>query len=177
MKNSITIWGACLVLVTMTCCNAAPAALPQETVPLAASEPSKLSSTSASLFLDTGAVDAASPAPHVARSRLVKLNLSLLLADDGQPRSLALPAEIQLDLFPEVHYTGIIEQVQNEGDAISWIGHLKEIEYSELTMVYTGGIFIAHFASPQGVYEVSLMGDDVYRIIQVDQSKLEGGDG
>ena len=44
-------------------------------------------------------------------------------------------------------------------------------------MILTGGVFIAHIASPAGIYEVSSVGDDMYLIIQVDQSQMQGGDG
>ena len=43
-------------------------------------------------------------------------------------------------------------------------------------MVYTGGVFIGHFASPLEVYEVSLVQDDLYRVILIDQSKFQGGE-
>ena len=85
--------------------------------------------------------------------------------------------EVELNLFPDVILTGVIKQITQEDGVISWIGYLKDVEYSELTMVFTGGVFIAHFASPLGVYEVSNAGNDVYRIVLIDQTKLPGGEG
>lgn len=116
------------------------------------------------------------PAPHVARSRIVKLNLSLLLDEQGQARPLPPNAEITLSLFPDVNYTGVIEGMQQEGDGYTWTGHLKDVEYSQMYMVYTSGVFIGHFASPAGVYEVSNVGGDLYQIILIDQSQFQGGD-
>jgi len=113
----------------------------------------------------------------VARLRFIRVNYSLLLDANGLPRPLKLGSEITINLFPDVTYTGVIEQVNDDGGVISWTGYLKDVEYSQLTMVYTSGVFIGHFASPAGVYEVSTVGDDLYRVLQIDQQKLQGGEG
>jgi hypothetical protein len=130
--------------------------------------------TGSGLFLDAGSAGAPPPPANAARSRLVRLNLGLLLESDGQARDLPAGTEIELNLFPDQTYTGVIEQVQQEGETYSWTGHLKDVEYSSLTMVYTGGIFIGNFASPAGVYEVANAGDDLYQIILIDPSKFQG---
>jgi hypothetical protein len=131
---------------------------------------------SGDLFIAAGAGAGATPPPHTVRSRLVKLNLSLLLDANGQPRNLAPNSELALNLFPDVTYTGVIEDVQQEGDGYRWAGHLKDVENSQMYLVYTAGVFIGHFASPAGVYEVSNVGGDLYRIVIIDQSQFQGGD-
>ena len=108
---------------------------------------------------------------------MVKINRSLLLDDQGQALHLAPDAEVRLNLFPDVSYTGVIERIEQQGDGYSWVGHLKNVDTSELFIVYTAGVFIGHFASPGGVYEVSSAGDDLYRIVMVDQSKLHKQEG
>jgi hypothetical protein len=43
-------------------------------------------------------------------------------------------------------------------------------------MIITEGIFIAKIASPEGVYEVSNIRGDLYRVILINQEKLPGGE-
>ncbi len=81
------------------------------------------------------------------RSRFVKINLDLLMDETGQARDVK---EIIFNLFPDVTYTGVIEQVEQSGDSISWSGYLKDVDTSYFTMVYTSGVFMGHFASPLG---------------------------
>jgi hypothetical protein len=144
--------------------------------PFAVSQPTPImeSSTNTSIFLDTDAVLADPTDGHIQRWRAVKINLALLIDETGQTHNVK---EFTINLFPDVTYTGVIEQVEQAGDVYSWSGYLKGIEYSYFTMVYTSGAFMGHFASPLGVYEAAFARDDIYRVIQIDQSKFPGGEG
>lgn len=153
--------------------SATPQILPSESVSMATD---RAAAGSSALFTDASSASAPAAPANAARSRLVRINLGLLLTDDGQPRDLPAGTTITLNLFPDVSYEGVIERIGREGDGSSWTGHLQGVEYSALTMVYTGGVFIGHFASPLGVYEVSLVQDDLYRVILIDQSKFQGGE-
>lgn len=133
--------------------------------------------SSNSLFIESKSVGVIDEAPYIVRYRFVQLNLDLLLDENQQALKLKPKTEIQINLFPDATYTGVIERVEDSGDAITWVGYLKDVEFSELTMVYTGGVFIGHFASPDGVYEISLAGEDLYRIVKIDQTLLPGGEG
>ena len=133
--------------------------------------------TTPALFLDAAGGAGGSTGPEVTRARWVKINGSLLLNRRGEPRKLPENAEITINLFPDTTYVGVIERVEEEGGSISWTGHLKDVETSELFIVYAADVFIGHFASPLGVYEVSNTGGDLYEVIQIDQSKLPGGEG
>lgn len=157
-----------------------PVACTGETVmtvePLAISQPTPIMGTidNNSIFLNT---DAALPEPtdvHIARWRVVQINLALLIDDAGQARDVK---EITVNLFPDVTYTAVIEQVEQAGGVYSWSGYLKGVELSYFTMVYTSGAFMGHFASPLGVYEAAYAQGDLYRVIQIDQSKFPGGEG
>ena len=130
---------------------------------------------SVGLFLDGGSSEPAPSASYIVRSRVVKINLPLLLDQDGHARLLTGKA-ITLNLFPDVVYTGVIEQMEENGDSYTWIGQLKDIEFSTLTMLLTEGVFIAKIASPDGVYEVSNIGGDLYRVILINQQTLQGGE-
>ena len=127
-----------------------------------------------SIFLDSGESVPAPAEPHIARSRPVKINLGLLIDETGQARPVK---EIVVNLFPDTTYIAVIEQAEQAGDVYSWSGVLKGVEYSYFTMVYTSGAFMGHFASPLGIYETAYVRDDLYRVIQIDQQKLPGGEG
>ena len=128
------------------------------------------------LFLEADAPAGLTPAPGASRSRVVKLNVSMLLDESGQARDLQPGAEIAVNLFPDVNYAGVIVEIQKQGDGCTWTGHLKDVPNSYMILVYTAGVFIGHFASPEGVYEVSRIEKNLYQIIQVDQSGLGGGE-
>jgi len=102
--------------------------------------------------------------PEVVRSRFVKINTELLLDNAGQAREVD---EITLNLFPDVTYVGVIDQVEQNGDGYTWVGTLKGVENSSLFIVFAGGVFIVHVASPEGVYEASNRGGDLYQIIMI----------
>ena len=144
-------------------------------LPANQSMPEKSALASGELFLDAETSAEAPSAAYVARSRVVKINIPLLLDENGQARALT-GKEITLNLFPDVNYTGVIEQVEENGDSNIWIGYLKNVEFSALTIILTEGVFIAKIASPDGVYEVSSIGGDLYRVILINQENLGGED-
>ena len=133
-------------------------------------------SPSNALFLDTSETASLPTDVHNARSRYVKLNRALLLDQTNQPLNLPAGTEITINFFPDVTYTGVIEKVSDEGGVISWVGNLKNVEYSYFTIIYTSDVFIGNFGSPAGVYEVSHVSGDLYQVIAVDQSPFQGGD-
>lgn len=109
--------------------------------------------------------------PEIVRERLVNINLDLLLKANGRPRE--LDGQLNINLYPDVNYVGVIETVEENGpENYAWIGNLENIEYSSMFIIYVEGVFIAHFASPAGIYEVQFVEDDVYQIVQIDQTKL-----
>ena len=116
----------------------------------------------------------AATSTEVARARYLNVNLGLLVDSSGKARDVSTLPEITLNLFPDVNYTGLIDQVETtEGDSTSWIGRLAGVDGGYFYLVESSdGGFIAHVASSQGVYEVSSAGDNLYRVIQIDQSKL-----
>lgn len=131
-------------------------------------------SNSAGLFADTDRTRNLPSEPHISRARFVTIHLGQLIDEAGQSRNVR---EITLNLFPDATYTGAIEEVEQAGDTISWSGTLADVEFSYFTMVYTSGVFMGHFASPLGVYEVVFVEEGLYRVIEIDQSKFPGGEG
>jgi hypothetical protein len=181
MKIATFIARYCLFLVLLSGCAgqaqplsaAGPVASSTEE-PVPASQPTPVVSVSTDLFIATDLTGATPTASEIVRWRFVKLNLGVLLDEAGQYRAVK---EFTINLFPDKVYMGVIETFEQSGDGYTWGGYLKDVENSHLAMVYTGGVFIANFSSPEGVYEVSIADNDLYRIIQIDQSKFPGGEG
>jgi len=164
-KTRFFLWGLCIFATVLYGCEGK-----QVSTLLKTPNPAPNS-----LFYETESVGETNSAPYVVRSRFVKINLALLLDESGRPRDLE-NHEITLNLFPDLTYIGVIKHIEQNGDQYSWVGSLKNIEFSSLTIIFTGGLFIMHAASPAGVYEVSNTGGDLYRIIMIDQKKFPGGE-
>ncbi len=103
------------------------------------------------------------------RSRYVSVNLELLVDASGNPRSRRALPEILLELFPDALYTGVVTRVEQDELGTSWTGRLRGRPegYFYLTMVE--GAFMAHIASRDGIYEVSGAGNDLHRVVQINQ--------
>ena len=125
------------------------------------------------LFSDAGAADVAPNNPaHVVRSRFVNVNFGLLFGPGGQALDASTTPEITLNLFPDANFTGVVERVElNFSGGRSWAGKLKD-RNGYFLLVASEAAFIAHVASPQGIYEVSLAGKNLYKVVQIDQSRL-----
>ena len=109
---------------------------------------------------------------YVARSRFVSVNLDLLLDETGKARSADQISEVSLNIFPDAIFTGKVEKMQKAAGSTSWSGTLAGVEGGYFYLVVTEGVFIAHVASSEGVYEISSVGEGVYQAIQIDQSKF-----
>ena len=173
MKTPSFILSICLLAVALLGCSALQTALPQETNALPLETPLSISASSP-LFADAKSNRILPEEPHISRWRFVKINLGLLVDETGQARNVK---EITFNLFSDVAFVGVIEQVEQAGDVISWSGVLKDVEISYFSMVYTSGVFMGHFASPLGVYEAVYVEDGLYRVIQIDQTEFQGGEG
>ena len=174
MKMPLFILSTCLLATVLGGCGVQPVETPRETEVTPMETPALPLSTTDGFFVETNQTRVLPEEPQIIRSRFVKVHLDQLLDGTGQPRDVK---QIALNLFPDVIYTGIIEQVEENGDSISWSGYLKDVETSYFTMVFTSGVFMGHFASPLGVYESVLVEGDLYRVIMIDQTKFPGGEG
>lgn len=108
--------------------------------------------------------------PFVMRSRFVSVNLDLLVDEKGKARSADQLPQVSLNIFPDARFTGLVDRVEKSGTSTSWIGTLAEVEGGYFYLVVTEGVFIAHVASTEGVFEISSVGNGVYQAIQIDQS-------
>jgi hypothetical protein len=126
------------------------------------------------LFGATAMADAA-PAAHaafVARSRLVTVNMGLLV-QNGRALDASAVREVGLNLFPDASYTGVVTGFTNyDANTHSWNGTLKDVPGGYFYLTTSGDAFMAHVASSKGVYEVAFAGGNLYRVVQIDQSKF-----
>lgn len=111
-----------------------------------------------------------SAAPYVMRSRFVSVNLDLLIDAKGKARGADQLPQVSLNIFPDARFTGLVDKVEKSGATTSWTGPLADMEDGYFYLVVSEGVFIAHVASPEGVYEISSVGEGVYQAIQIDQS-------
>lgn len=143
---------------------------------ISVSEPKMLSQETTdlpALFADTDFETDSAPGAYVARSRFVKVNISLLMDENKVPRRLTKGEKVLLNLFPDKQFVGVLDRIEETSpSSYTWFGTLENIELSQVLMVYSDGVFIANISSPQGVYEVKLMQDDLYQVIEIDQSKF-----
>jgi hypothetical protein len=117
--------------------------------------------------------NSAPSASHVIRSRYVHINTDLLLDANNKVLEMAPGTQLDINLFPGVNYIGVLERVEQNGpDSYSWVGSLQDIEYSRMYIIFTEGVFLAHFASPSGVYEVRQIENNLYQVVEIDQTKL-----
>lgn len=173
MRNPSFVLGMCLLVLFIAGCGAKKISPPELAVSPLATQVAPLS-TFSGLFLETDETRELPAEPHITRWRPVKIDLGQLLDDTGQARNVK---EITFNLFSDVVYTGVIEQVEQSGDSYTWSGYLQSVENSYFTMVYTSGVFMGHFASPLGVFEAVYVEGDLYRVIEIDQTKFPGGEG
>ena len=175
MKTPIYLLIICLLMGSLPACSAANGGTTaRKTEQISAITPTLTNSTSAGFFVASDETHTFPEEPQISRSRLVMINRGQLLDENG--RSISVK-EITLNLFPDVIFTGVIEQIEENGDSFSWVGYLKDVEFSAMTIVYTSGVFMGNFASPLGVYEFSYVEEDLYRIIMIDQTKFPAGEG
>lgn len=170
----LSLIGLCGILILSTGCSSI---VPASPAPAQSSTTQPGTNTSQALFIDTDQQGPVDNSPSIARFRFVSINLALLLDANGEPLPIETPFQLPINLFPDVTYTGVVTQVTRDELGITWTGYLDGVEYSALTLVYTAGVFIMHAASPIGSYEVTNVGGDLYRIVQIDQTQLPGGEG
>ncbi len=131
------------------------------------------------LFGDAGDVNLSKLGPgeaQIMRERFVTVNTASLFDASGKQLGKASLPEITLNLFPDVTYTGVVTRAFTDRWGSYWSGRLRGVEGGYFYLTVVEGTFMAHVASALGVYEVSLAEGDIYRTIQIDQSKFKDHD-
>lgn len=83
---------------------------------------------------------------------------------------IAVGKSVTFNLFPGLNLAGKVTSSSKVMDMRTWRGKLTNSD-GYFYAAQSGDAFIAHVGTKKGVYEVSKVGDGVYRVIMMDQSK------
>lgn len=111
--------------------------------------------------------------PEVVRSQYLKVNTGLLVSVAGAQADRRSLPEVSLNLFANANYTGVVTDARQDQWGSTWSGSLKGVPNGYFYLTVVDGVFMAHVASTRGVYEVTQAGGDLYRAVQLDQSKFK----
>jgi hypothetical protein len=79
--------------------------------------------------------------------------------------------EITLNLFTDAVYEFVVDsKVSNNDGNYSLVGHIKDVENSNVTFVVGGGQLAGNITLPGEIYQVRFAGEDAHAIHQIDQS-------
>lgn len=134
------------------------------------------------LFTDVGSTRPTVEKPDanfVLRSRYIRLNKSVMdsllkaMSFDtaGNPPNVHKIPKFAFNLFPNANYV-IGEVTAMDGNILA--GNLKD-NSGFFQIVVSEDIFTAHissYQSPQGEFEVSWVGNNLYKVIEINHSKL-----
>src|SRR5688572_1987452 len=124
------------------------------------------------LFNEINILDKVESPQAAVRSRTVGINLSVLSGPQGDLGSQSLKDNtIQMNLFEDTVYDVVIDSIEvSASGGTAWNGHIAGLIPSYAYLIYTEGVFAAHVASLEGVYEVQYSSSDMYTVSQLDQS-------
>jgi hypothetical protein len=108
--------------------------------------------------------------PHASRSRFLTVNFDALFDTQGKAYDTSRISEVTLNLFSDATFTGKVKHTKTDRWGSYWWGSLKGEPMGYFYLVVSDGVFIAHVASPKGVYEVKYAGPGVYEAQQLDHS-------
>lgn len=109
--------------------------------------------------------------PTVIRSRVVEINLDLLLRADGAPRDLAAGSALALNFFNDATLVAVLDRVEPAyGGGFTWTGRVQDEPLSLVTLAVTDGVMAGNVSLPGRVFEVGYAGDGVHAVYEVDQS-------
>jgi hypothetical protein len=107
----------------------------------------------------------------VERTRLVEVNFDQLIAPDGTPHSPQPDGILILNLFEDVTHTAVLERVDsNPGGGFTWLGHLQDVPWSQVTLVVHEGVMVGNVISPEGIFQVRYAGEGIHAVSEIDQS-------
>jgi len=110
--------------------------------------------------------------PGVLRSRFVSMNVGFLMDPSKMDSSNSLEQRIEINLFDDAVFTGKIQGIEESEAGVTWTGALEEVEGGYFFISLVEDKAIVHVASTAGVFEVSNVADDVYKVIEIDQTQL-----
>lgn len=110
--------------------------------------------------------------PNIVRSRFVSMNVGFLMDSAKMDPAIISEQRLQFNLFDDVVLTGKIQGKEDSGAATTWKGVVEEVEGGYFFISLVEDKAVVHVASPLGVFEVSNVADNIYKVIEIDQAKL-----
>ena len=153
---------------------------PVSTVPKAPSERAPEEAPAGGLFSEVEGVAPPSTGVTTVASRLVGIDFGQITqatnpqVDPKDPVA-GKPTTLQalvLNLFDDVVFTGIVEDVEATSAGHALWGRLDGVGLGTFTLVVNGRVVIGTVRTPDAVYTIRTAGDGTYVIRQIDESSL-----
>ena len=153
---------------------------PVSTVPMAPSERAPEEALAGGLFSEAEGGATPSTGVETLDSRLVGIDFGQLAQVTKPPISPKDPATAKsstyqalvLNLFDDVVFTGIVEDVEATSAGHALWGRLDGVGLGTFTLVVNGRVVIGTVRTPDAVYTIRTAGDGTYVIRQIDESSL-----
>ena len=128
------------------------------------------------LFFSPKNTDAmeARQAPTIVRSRLVKIDFSLL--SNPKENFAAEPDReipLVLNLFRSTEFSALIYKIsKNRSGSYSWYGKLKDVPISQVVLVVSDGKVYGNISKPNFTYQIRHIRGGIHAIYEIDPSKF-----
>ena len=157
-----------------------PTPTPVSIVPTAPSERAPKEALAGGLFSEAEGGATPSTGVETLDSRLVGIDFGQLAQVTKPPISPKDPATAKsstyqtlvLNLFDDVVFTGIVEDVEATSAGHALRGRLDGVGLGTFTLVVNGRVVIGTVRTPDAVYTIRTAGDGTYVIRQIDESSL-----
>jgi hypothetical protein len=108
-------------------------------------------------------------APEIIRARLVTVFFDLLGGDAVTESDFRPGSTLTLNLFEDAIYVAVLERIDIVSPgSLSWIGYLKDVEGSRVTLVVGDEVLVGDITFPGSMYRVRYTGDDIHEIQEID---------
>lgn len=108
-------------------------------------------------------------APEIIRARLVTVNFDLLGGDAVTEGDFQSGSTLTLNLFDDIVFVAVLERVDIVSPgSLSWIGHLKDVEGSRVTLVVAEEVLIGDITFPGSMYRVRYTEEGIHVIQEID---------
>jgi hypothetical protein len=110
---------------------------------------------------------------EIARVRQVNPDIALLterISEIG--KSSVTPQSITLNLFEDTQFIADLAHVNATSTGMAWIGRLRGVDFSQVTLVVSGNIVSGNIVSPSGSYHIRPVSEGVHEIQQIDTTLI-----
>ena len=117
---------------------------------------------------------------QVVRFRAVGIERGLLIQAAAAPKvfgesTTAAPVvgrSVTLNLFDDVAFVADADQVERSARGMTWIGHLRGVELSQVVLIINAGVVAGNISMPAARYHIRYAGSGIHEVQEIDQSKF-----